>query len=51
MKVMLSGIQVSNRTGLILYESSCIAGVDYSEYDDDENEFEKKSGNEEDDDT
>ena len=34
------GIKISNRTGLVLYDSAWIAGVDYSEDDDDENESE-----------
>ena len=42
---MYSCIKISNRTGLLSYDSSCIAGVDYSEDDDDENEFENESGN------
>ena len=45
-----SGIKIANRTGRILYDSAYIAGVDYSEDDDDENEFENESGNEEDND-
>ena len=46
-----SGIKISNRTGLVLYNSAWITGVDYSEGDDNENEFENESGNEEDNDT
>ena len=42
---MPSGIKIANRTGLILYDSTWISGVDYPEYDDDENEFENESGN------
>ena len=48
MEVMPSGIKIANRTGRILYDSAYIAGVDYSEDDDDEKEFENESGNEED---
>ena len=48
---MPSGINISNRTGLILYDSAWISGVDYSEDYDYENEFENESGDEEDDDT
>ena len=48
---MTSGIKIANRTGLILYDSAWIVGVDYSEGDDNENEFENESGNEEDNDT
>ena len=36
MEVMPSGIKIANRTGRILYDSAYIAGVDYSEDDDDE---------------
>ena len=36
---MTSGIKIANRTGLILYDSAWIVGVDYSEDNDDENEF------------
>ena len=48
---MPSGIKVANISGLILYYSAWIAGVDYSEDDDDEKGLENESGNEEDDDT
>ena len=48
---MPSGIKIYNITGLILYVSAWIAGVDYFEDDEDENESENKPGNEEDDDT
>ena len=51
MEGMPSGIKIANRTGLVLYDSACISGVDYLEDDDDENEFENESVNEEDDDT
>ena len=42
---MPSGIKISNRTVLVLYDSAWISGVDYSEEDDDEKEFENESGN------
>ena len=48
---MPSGSIISNITGLILYDSTWISGVDYSEDNNDENEFENESGDEEDDDT
>ena len=44
---MPSGIIISNITGLILYDSALISGVDYSEDDDDENKFENESGDKE----
>ena len=34
---MPSGIRISNRTGLVLYDSAWISGVDYSEDDGNEN--------------
>ena len=37
---MPSGIKISNRIGQVLYDSDWIAGVDYSEDGEDENEFE-----------
>ena len=43
--------KISNRTGLLSYDSSWIVGVYYSEDGDNENEFENESGNQEDDDT
>ena len=46
-----SGIKTANRTGLVIYDSACISGVDYSEDNDNEHEFENESGNEGDDDT
>ena len=48
---MNSGIKIYNRERLLLYDSAWIAGVDYSEDDDYEDEFENESGNEEYDDT
>ena len=39
---MPSGIEIANRTGLVLYDSAWIVGVDYSEDDDDKNEFENE---------
>ena len=46
-----SGINIPNIKVLILYGSAWIAGVDYSEHNDDENEFENESGYEKDNDT
>ena len=48
---MPSGIIISNITGLVLYDSAWISGVNYSEDNEDENEFENESGDEEDGDT
>ena len=48
---MLGGIKIANRTGIVLYYSAWIAGVNYSEDDNDENDFENESGNDEDNDT
>ena len=48
---MPNGIKIFNRTVILLYCSAWISGVDYSEDDDDENEFENESGNKEDGDT
>ena len=39
---MPSGIKVANISGLILYYSAWIAGVDYSEDDDDEKGLENE---------
>ena len=50
-EVMPIGVRISNRTVIILYEDAWIAGVDYSQDDDNENEFENELGYEEDDDT
>ena len=36
---MPSGMKIANIIRLVLYDSAWIAGVDYSEEDDDENEF------------
>ena len=48
---MPSVIRIYKRTGILLYDIDWVVGVDYSEDDDHENEFENESGNEEDDDT
>ena len=42
---MPSGMKIANIIRLVLYDSAWIAGVDYSEDDDYEDEFENESGN------
>ena len=50
-EVRSSGINIPNIKVLIFYGSAWIAGVDYSEHNDDENEFENESGYDKDNDT
>ena len=48
---MPSGFKITDRTELVLYYNAWISGVDYSEDDDNEHEFDIELGNEGDDDT